>query len=303
MKKNQLGSSDLYVSEIGYGCMSLSERQDENEYILHEAIDKGINYFDTADLYNFGMNEVSVGKALKRKRQDVIIASKGGNEWGEGIDGWQWNPSKAHMKEAVKKSLQRLGTDYLDLYQLHGGTIDDPIDETIEAFEELVKEGLIRYYGISSIRPNVIQEYVERSNIVSVMMQYSLLDRRPEEYLPLLERNRISVIARGPVAKGLLAEGYTRKVNEKGYLNYNKKELTKTIEDIHTVATEKEMALNEVALRYVLTQPAVACTVPGASSIEQLEQNIKAILQPPLTAEDIEQLQTITKTTQYKKHR
>ncbi|BBP90484.1 hypothetical protein BsIDN1_41020 [Bacillus safensis] len=89
---------------------------------------------------------------------------------------------------------------------MHGGTIDDPIDETIEAFEELVEEGVIRYYGISSIRPNVIKEYAKKSNIVSVMMQYSLLDRRPEEWFSLLEEQSISVVARGPLAKGLLTE-------------------------------------------------------------------------------------------------
>src|SRR6202034_3432729 len=97
-------------------------------------------------------------------------------------------------------------TDYIDLYQLHGGTIDDPIDETIEAFELLQQQGKIRYYGISSIRPNVISEYVQRSNIISVMMQYSLLDRRPEEScLQLLQQNNIGVLARGSVAGGLLA--------------------------------------------------------------------------------------------------
>lgn len=94
------------------------------------------------------------------------------------------DPSKAYIKEAVKKSLTRLKTDYIDLYQLHGGTIEDNIDETIEAFEELKQEGVIRYYGISSIRPNVIKEYVKKSNIVSIMMQFSLFDRRPEEWLP-----------------------------------------------------------------------------------------------------------------------
>lgn len=106
------------------------------------------------------------------------------------------DPSKAYIKEAVKHSLRRLQTDYIDVYQLHGGTIDDPIDETIEAFEELQQEGVIRYYGISSMRPNVIREYVKRSRIVSVMMPYSLLDRRAEEWFPLLKQHHISVIAR-----------------------------------------------------------------------------------------------------------
>ena len=138
--------------------------------------------------------------------------------------GWRWDPSKTYIKEAVKDSLKRLNTDYIDLYQLHGGTIEDRIDETIEAFEELKTEGLIRYYGISSIRPNVIREYAAKSNMVSVMMQYSLLDRRPEEtMLPLLDEHGISVVTRGSLAKGLLSEKALERVEkfEKGYLDYS----------------------------------------------------------------------------------
>ncbi|WP_026689391.1 aldo/keto reductase [Alteribacter aurantiacus] len=303
MKKNRIGSSDLHATEIGFGCMSLSNNQLENEKIIHEAIDRGVNYFDTADLYEFGANEESVGKALKGKRQDVILASKGGNEWGTGIDGWRWNPSKEHLKNAVKDSLKRLQTDYLDLYQLHGGTIDDPIDETIEAFEDLVKEGTIRYYGISSIRPNVIKEYATRSNIVSVMMQYSLLDRRPEELFSLLNDHTISVIARGPVAKGLLAHDYERKLSDEGYLNYNRDELTQTIKKLEKVAKEEHMNLNELALRYVLGSQTVACTVPGASEVAQVEGNILATQVNNLSPDTIEFLQTITKESQYDKHR
>src|SRR5690606_13042544 len=126
---------------------------------------------------------------------EIILATKVGNRFEEGKKGWSWDPSKKYIKSAVKDSLRRLQTDYIDLYQLHGGTIDDPIDETIEAFEELKQEGIIRYYGISSIRPNVIREYVQKSNIVSVMMQHSLLDRRPEEsVLELLAENNIDYI-------------------------------------------------------------------------------------------------------------
>ncbi|MBM7097208.1 aldo/keto reductase [Bacillus sp. H-16] len=303
MKTNRIGSSDLYVTEIGFGCMSLSGKDKENERIIHEAIDKGVNYFDTADLYEFGANEESVGKALRGKRENVILASKGGNEWGEGIDGWRWNPSKEHLKKAVKKSLQRLGTDYLDLYQLHGGTIEDPIDETIEAFEELVQEGTIRYYGISSIRPNVIKEYLSRSNIVSVMMQYSLLDRRPEEWFSLLKENDVSVIARGPVAKGLLTSRYNDKVSEKGYLSYERDELIKTIRKLEQIAEEKDMPLNEVALRYVLSAETVACTVPGASDSSQLKKNLLASKQADLTGRTIEELQEVTKLSYYENHR
>ena len=144
MNKRKLGHSNIYVSEIGFGCMSLGTSENEAIRIIHEAMDKGVNYFDTADLYDRGLNEEIVGKALKGKRHDVVIATKVGNRWTEQGNGWTWDPSKTYIKEAVKHSLRRLQTDYIDVYQLHGGTIDDPIDETIEAFEELQQEGIIQ---------------------------------------------------------------------------------------------------------------------------------------------------------------
>lgn len=193
MRKRTLGHSDLEISEIGLGCMSLGTDKAKALSILDEAIELGINYLDTADLYDFGRNEEIVGEAVKNRRHDIILATKAGNRWNDDKDGWHWDASKGYIKEAVKNSLRRLKTDYIDLYQLHGGTMEDHIDETIEAFEDLKQEGVIRYYGISSIRPNVIKEYVKKSNITSIMMQYSLLDRRPEEWLPFRgERNQRS---------------------------------------------------------------------------------------------------------------
>ena len=188
MHLHVLGKSTLSVSGIAFGCMSLGKNDKENAALINNAIDAGINYFDTADIYQDGFNEETLGKAVKGKRDRILIASKVGNQRRtDGSGALDWNPTKAHILSSVEGTLERLQTDYLDLYQLHGGTIDDPIDETIDAFEMLQRQGKIRYYGISSIRPNVIREYIQRSNIVSVMMQYSLLDRRPEETcLPLL---------------------------------------------------------------------------------------------------------------------
>lgn len=224
MKKRRLGTSELYVSEIGLGCMSLGRDEKHARSLIDQALELGINFLDTADLYDQGLNEEFVGRALKSRRNDIILATKVGNRFEVGKDGWWWDPSKKYIKEEVKESLRRLGTDYIDLYQLHGGTIDDPIDETIEAFEELKQEGVIRYYGISSIRPNVIKEWLKRSNIVSIMMQYSLLDRRPEEWFSLIQEHNVSVIARGPLAQGLLTERPLEKASERvknnGYLEH-----------------------------------------------------------------------------------
>ncbi|CQR46753.1 General stress protein 69 [Paraliobacillus sp. PM-2] len=306
MKKNQLGNSDLYVSEMGLGCMSLGTDQRKAGAIIDRAIDTGINYLDTADLYDQTVNESIVGQALKGKREQIILASKVGNHLQP--DGtWFWDPSKNYIKEQVKASLLRLQTDYIDLYQLHGGTIDDPIDETIEAFEELKQEGIIRYYGISSIRPNVIKEYAKRSSIVSVMMQYSLLDRRPEEsMLDFLHQEGISVVTRGSLAKGFLtdqAKAVAENKGRDGYLSYSSNELKTIIDDLSKTDLANE-SLTSTALRYVLHHPAVASVVTGASSIKQLDDNMSAILHSNALSESLhEQLQKMTKEMFYTNHR
>ncbi|MFG1736012.1 aldo/keto reductase [Paenibacillus sp. 843] len=301
MRTNPLGSSELYVSEIGLGCMSLGTDEGQAVKLIHEALDRGVNFLDTADLYDEGRNEELVGKAVEGRRKDVIIATKVGNRRVPGQDGWVWDPSKDYIKSAVKDSLRRLGTDYIDLYQLHGGTLDDPIDETIEAFEELKREGWIRYYGISSIRPNVIREYVAKSNIVSVMSQYSILDRRPEEaVLDLLAENGISAIARGPVARGILSERGQAKA-EKGYLDYSKNELLDVLKGLEEVGRGTD--LSHLAIRYALAHSAVACTIPGASSLEQLLHNLAAGNKEELSPQDIQSIQAISRANQYEAHR
>lgn len=302
MKYHSLGTSDLAVSEIGFGSMSIGHDEQHGIRLIHEAIDRGVNFIDTADLYNFGKVERTIGKALKGKRDEVILATKAGNHWEEGKEGWYWDPSKDYIKNAAKASLKRLETDYIDLFQLHGGTIDDPMDETIEAFEELKKEGWIREYGISSIRPNVIREYVRRSNIVSVMMQYSILDRRPEEeILALLREHEISVIARGPVAKGMLSDHAASKTPDDGFLDYSKDEVLDVAEQVQHMADDDRSA-SQIALRYALSHPSVATVIPGASKTEQLVENIAAA-NVRLTDDEIAALRRHSKANIYDKHR
>ena len=302
LRKNRIGQSSLFVSEIGLGCMSLGTDENKAKEIVKRALDLGINYFDTADLYDFGLNESIVGNAIKENRENVILATKVGNRFEEGKSGWDWDPSKAYIKSAVKKSLQRLQTDYIDLYQLHGGMIEDNMDETIEAFEELVEEGVIRYYGISSIRPNVIKKYVQKSKIVSVMMQYSILDRRPEEeILDLLFDHHKSVIARGPLAKGLLTEKFTKKLKGSNYLDYSSEELTKFLPTL--MERFKNKSLTNVALQYSLYHPSVAAVIPGASSMEQLLENMEQMLAGPISEEEYEWIQANTKENVYDSHR
>ncbi|OXS58609.1 aryl-alcohol dehydrogenase-like predicted oxidoreductase [Bacillus sp. V-88] len=306
MDKRQIGHSDLHVSKMGLGCMSLGTEESSAKEIVQHALENGINYLDTADLYDFGQNEEIVGNAIREVRDDIILATKGGNRWNDVEDGWRWDPSKSYIKSAVKDSLSRLKVDYIDLYQLHGGTIEDDFEETIEAFEELKKEGLIRYYGISSIRPNVIKQFLTSSSIDSVMMQYSLLDRRPEEWMDLLDENKVSIVARGPLAKGLLSEKMlskaSAKMKEDGYLDYSYKELEETLKSIHGKMGDNR-SMNELALQYILAHESVGAVIPGASSVQQLQENIDAVNAGPLSSEELDMLKQLTKLSRYEQHR
>lgn len=297
MKQNQLGTSDLWVSEIGFGCMSLGLDRAVGVRVLQRAFELGVTFFDTADLYDHGENEKTVGEALRGVRDQVVIATKVGNCW-ENSESWRWDPSKAWIEEAVQHSLKRLQTDYIDLYQLHGGTLDDPLDDIVETFEGLKAAGLIRAYGISSIRPQVIRAWLGCSKLSSVMMQYSLLDRRPEEeVLALLRDASVSVVARGPVAKGLLADKPAA-----DYLDYTEDEVAAVQQGLEPFTCHSRSKA-QVALGYALANESVASVVPGASSVAQLEENVMAAALPSLTPAELRAIRALTKANHYEKYR
>ncbi|WP_026906617.1 aldo/keto reductase [Paucisalibacillus globulus] len=303
MKKNRIGKSDIEISALTLGCMSLGTDKEKGKKIIDFALDIGINHLDTADLYDFGLNEEIIGEVIKGKRDKVILTTKVGNHFNKEKKNWFWDPSKAYIKSEVIESLRRLQTDYIDFYMLHGGTLEDPIEETIEAFEELKKEGIIRAFGISSIRPNVIREFAMKSSIDGVMTQYSMFDRRPEENtLDLLYKNNISVLARGPLAKGMLSNRAEQQIDNKGkdgYLDYTYKEL----KNIHKKLSASTDNLNEISLKYVLKHPAVASAVFGASSIEQVKENTLFDMKTNLSDEFYSHLKSLTKAIKYDQHR
>lgn len=299
MKKRELGKSGLFISELSLGTMSLPNDTDEVSRIVHAALDAGINFFDTADLYDGGDNEIHVGQAIKGKRQDIILATKVGNKLNEDGKGWTWDPSKAHISKAIKKSLTRLGTDYIDLYQLHGGTMEDDVDETIDTFESLKKEGLIRHYGISSIRPTVIERFLKKSSAVSVMMQYNLLDRRPEEWFRMIEQLDASIITRGTIAKGLLtSEGITRAASATGFANYDAAELTQTVRAL----SRESKDLHAAAIAYILEQEPVATALIGARTETQLLESVVAY-EKDCSTEELMRLKNHSAAHQYEEHR
>ncbi|HEV7621165.1 MAG TPA: aldo/keto reductase [Flavisolibacter sp.] len=297
MQYAQLGSSSLLISRIGFGCMSLEKENKLNKQILQQAISLGINYFDTADLYDKGMNEMIVGDALKNKRNEIILATKVGNKWREDGSGWDWNPTKNYIIQAAEQSLKRLQTDYIDLYQLHGGTLQDPTDETIEAFEILKQQGKIRFYGISSIRPNVIKTWIERSNITSVMMQYSLLDRRPEELFDLINKNKIGILARGTLAQGLLINKSARSV-----LDYSVEEVAKAKTAINKLSGQNRNAI-QTAIQFALYHAEISSAIIGIRTMEQLEQAVIGLDRAVLNDNEFKMLNELLSAIFYKDNR
>lgn len=299
MKKRKLGKSEIEISELSLGCMSLPTSLTDAKPIVERALEAGVNYFDTADLYDNGVNEEIVGELLKSHRHELVLATKVGNRSNPAGDGWHWDPSPSHIENGLKMSLKRLKTDYIDVYQLHGGTIDDPWDEIISTFEKLKKEGYIREYGISSIRPNVFQSFLERSHAISNMMQYSLLDRRPEEWFDEISKTNASIVTRGSIAKGILTNEWKKRVeNANGYLTYSKEELQKILNNLQSAYGD----IHAVSIGYNLSHPIVASTVIGASSKQQLIDSLKAY-EKSQSIHDFTIIEQITKKDVYSEHR
>ena len=300
MQKNIL-KSGIEISELGLGCMSLGTDYKKAQPIIESAIDNGITYFDTADIYDQGVNEEIVGKALKKyqNRDDIVIGTKVGNRLTD--DGHMtWDPSKKHIKESVKGSLKRLGLNHLDLYQLHGGTIDDPLDETISAFDELKQEGYSRAYGISSIRPNVIDYYLKNSQIETLMSQFNLIDNRPESLINDVHDKQVKILARGPVFKGLLTSKSVDVIDEKfknGVLDYTQDELGSTIASIK----ELESNLTALSFKYLTSHDAMGSIIVGASSVEQLEENVRNYYKE-ISLDQIKSARNRVKDIEYTQH-
>ena len=298
MKYAKLGRSDLMVSRISFGAMSLDADEPLAKKILHQALESGINFFDTADLYQDGRNETLIGEAFSGMRDRVILASKVGNRMRPDGSGWDWVPDPAYILSAIEASLRRLKTGYIDLYQLHGGTMEDPIDEIIYTFDKLKSEGKIRYYGISSIRPVVIREYLKKSSITSVMSQYSLLDRRPEETVfPLLRESQTGVLVRGALARGLLVGKPAA-----AYLNHPAADVSRAAELIRE-ATIPPHRPYDTAVQFVLSEPAVGTAVIGIRTEAQLQDALMAADSSSLHEDQVQHLKNGFPQNRYTDHR
>jgi aryl-alcohol dehydrogenase-like predicted oxidoreductase len=305
MEQRKLGRSGPDVSALGLGCMSIgiadvytsSVRDDQSAVeLIHRAMDLGITLLDTADIY--GTSELKVGKALKGRRQRIMLATKFGFAVGQLGSERAVNGRADYVKRACDASLQRLGVDYIDLYYLHRVDPATPIEETVGAMAELVRAGKVRYLGLSEASRNTLRRASVVHPIAAVQNEYSLWSREPEdELLPTLSELGVALVAYSPLGRGVLA-GRIRKVEDlapddwrRANPRFQTENLRKNLalaDRVRQLANEKSCTPAQLALAWLLNKPDVI-PIPGTSSIARLEENAKAV-SVELTQKDIRQI-------------
>ncbi len=311
MDYKNLGRSGLRVSAIGLGCNNFGRRcdQEQTTAVVEKALELGITFFDTADIYGpRGLSEENLGKALQGKRRDVIIATKFVGPMGEGA---LWGgASRRYIFDAVEASLKRLGTDYIDLYQIHFPDGRTPIEETLRALDDLVRQGKVRYAGCSNFTGWQVVEaqWTARTEhfapLVSAQNQYNLLDRRIErELVPACDAYGLGVLPYFPLASGFLTGKYrpgeappegTRlaagPMGQRVLTEGNFETLTK----LEAFAQERGHSVLELAIGWLASQGHVSSVISGATKPEQVEQNVKAA-DWKLSGEELAEVDKITR--------
>lgn len=307
MTYRPLGDSGLRVSTVGIGCNAFGTRTEAEGVpsIVDAAIESGINFFDTADTYGLGQSEELLGKALGSRREDVVIATKFGMDM-QGANGPDWGArgSRRYIRTAVEASLRRLGTDWIDLYQLHSPDPVTPIEETLAALHELVQEGKVRYLGSSNLAgwQVVDADWTAGTSgytrFVSAQNKYSLLDRAAEdELVPACETVGVGILPFFPLEYGLLTGKYRRgEAPPEGTrlaLDSQAQRLAGAdwdeIERLEAFAAERDLTMLQVAIGGLAAQPAVASVIAGVTSADQVRSNAAAGRWEP-SAEDLAEL-------------
>ncbi len=308
MEFRRVGESGLEVSVVGVGCNQFGRRVDAAgaARIVHAALDAGVTLFDTADIYTRGESERLLGAALRGRRDEAIVATKVGGQMGEGP--YTSGASRRHIRAAVEASLSRLGTEWIDLYQVHFPDPGTPIEETLMTLDDLVREGKVRYIGCANFAGWQIAEadwtaYHHRLNrFVSAQNEYSLLERRAEaEVVPAAEHFGLGIIPYSPLAKGLLTGRYRRgePAPEGSRLAGPQGDELLTdpnfdvVESLSAFARRKGTDLLGVAIGGLAAQPGVVSVIAGASQPEQVLANVAAAEWQP-TPEDLAELDGIT---------
>ncbi|MFU1794930.1 aldo/keto reductase [Paenibacillus azoreducens] len=307
MEKRVLGSSGLEISALGLGCMTMSDfygsDRDEQESIrtIHRSLDLGVGFLDTSDMYGVGENEKLVGKAIKDRRHEVTLATKFGVVRDKGPM-WEYNGRAEYVKAAAEASLRRLGVDHIDLYYLHRIDPYTPIEETVGAMADLVKEGKVRYIGLSEASPDMIRRAHAVHPLSAVQTEYSLWSRDIEdEVLPTLRELGIGFVAYSPLGRGFLT-GTIQRYEDLGYDDIRRnfprfqgQNLQKNLQfvaRIQEMAAEKECTAPQLALKWILMQGSDIVPIPGTKKRKYLEENIGA-LQVELTESDLKRIHEV----------
>jgi aryl-alcohol dehydrogenase-like predicted oxidoreductase len=317
MLYSQLGNTGTFVSRICFGTMTFGGsgtiyaamgalEQPAADALVAQCLDAGVNFFDTANVYAMGESETMLGKALGAKRKDVVVASKVFGRMGPGAN--EVGVSRVGIMRAVEDSLKRLGTDYIDLYQIHGFDSLTPMEESLSALTDLVRQGKVRYIGVSNWAAWQImkalgisaREHFEK--FVSLQAYYSLAGRDLErEIVPMLLDQKVGLLVWSPLAGGFLSGKFTRGgVSEEdsrrskfGFPPVNLEKTYDIIEAMQKIAEAKQGAVAQIALAWLLHQPAVTSVIIGAKKASQLTDNLAAV-DVKLSAEELETLDKVS---------
>lgn len=319
MRYTPLGNTGLMVSEFCLGTMTFGGRgiwtaigsleQSVADGIVASALDAGVNFIDTADIYSEGLAEQITGQAIRNsgfQRTDVVLATKIFGTVGDGPN--DRGASRAHIMDGVQASLKRLGTDYIDLYQVHGLDQITPVEETVRALDDLVRQGHVRYVGVSNWRAwNVMKALgvADRygwARPATLQAYYSIAGRDLErEIAPLLLSEKVGLMVWSPLAGGLLSGKYSRDGKapagsrriEFDFPPVDRDRAFNCIDAMRTIAETREVSVARIALAYVLAKPFVTSVITGVKTVEQLEDNLAAT-EIQLTDEEMETLDTVS---------
>lgn len=319
MRYNKLGNTGTLVSEVCLGTMTFGGRgfwtsigtldQSVADAIVVRALDAGVNFIDTADVYSEGLSEEITGRAIAnsgRRRSDVVLATKAFGSVGPGPN--DKGASRTHLMDAVKASLKRLGTDYIDLYQIHGIDPATPVEETVRALEDLVRQGHVRYVGVSNWPAWTIMKALGIADrhgwqrLVSLQAYYTIAGRDLErEIAPLLQSERVGLLVWSPLAGGLLSGKYGR--DGKGpdgsrrvsfdFPPVDRARAFACIDAMRPIADAHGVSVARIALAWLLQQRFVTSVIIGAKTVEQLDDNLAAV-DVALTADEVAELDRVS---------